>query len=81
MQNYLTNIKLFAKRIFLIFVFMTATRLLFYAMNSSHFCLSFSELALHLLYGLKFDMVSIALANMLFVVMSVLPFKFISSNI
>ncbi|MBR5643807.1 MAG: LTA synthase family protein [Salinivirgaceae bacterium] len=60
---------------------MTATRLLFYAMNSSHFCLSFSELVLHLLYGLKFDMVSIALANMLFVVMSVLPFKFISSNI
>lgn len=81
MRNYLTNIKLFAKRILLIFVFMTATRLLFYAMNSSHFCLSFSELALHLLYGLKFDMVSIALANMLFVVMSVLPFKFISSNI
>lgn len=80
MLNYLTNIKLFAKRILLIFVFMTATRLLFYAMNSSHFCLSFSELVLHLLYGLHFDMVSIALANMLFVLMSIVPVSRILDN-
>ncbi len=80
MRNYLTNIKLFAKRILLIFVFMTATRLLFYAMNSSHFCLSFSELVLHLLYGLHFDMVSIALANMLFVLMSIVPVSRILDN-
>lgn len=80
MRNYLTNIKLFAKRILLIFVFMTATRLLFYAMNSGHFCLSFSELVLHLLYGLHFDMVSIALANMLFVLMSIVPVSRILDN-
>ena len=80
MLNYLTNIKLFAKRILLIFVFMTATRLLFYAMNSSHFCLSFSELLLHLFYGLKFDMVSITLANLLFVLMSIVPISRILDN-
>lgn len=80
MLNYLTNIKLFAKRILLIFVFMTATRLLFYAMNSSHFCLSFSELLLHLVYGLKFDMVSITLANLLFVLMSIVPVSRILDN-
>ena len=80
MLNYLTNIKLFAKRILLIFVFMTATRLLFYAMNSSHFCLSFSELLLHLFYGLKFDMVSITLANLLFVLMSIVPVSRILDN-
>ena len=80
MLNYLTNIKLFAKRILLIFVFMTATRLLFYAMNSSHFCLSFSELLLHLCYGLKFDMVSITLANLLFVLMSIVPVSRILDN-
>ena len=80
MLNYLTNIKLFAKRILLIFVFMTATRLLFYAMNSSHFCLSFSELLLHLIYGLKFDMVSITLANLLFVLMSIVPVSRILDN-
>ncbi|MBO7478727.1 MAG: sulfatase-like hydrolase/transferase [Salinivirgaceae bacterium] len=80
MLNYLTNIKLFVKRILLIFVFMTATRLLFYAMNSSHFCLSFSELLLHLFYGLKFDMVSITLANLLFVLMSIVPVSRILDN-
>ena len=80
MLNYLTNIKLFAKRILLIFVFMTGTRLLFYAMNSSHFCLSFSELLLHLVYGLKFDMVSITLANLLFVLMSIVPVSRILDN-
>lgn len=73
MQGYLTHIKLLAQRLLIVFAFMTLTRVLFYIMNEQHFAMTFGELLLHLIYGLQFDVVSIAMANLLFIPMSVIP--------
>ncbi len=74
MSNYLHHIKSLVKRLLLIFIFMTLTRLLFYFMNKGHFGhMNFSELFLHLVYGLRYDLVSIFLVNSLFVILSIVP--------
>lgn len=80
MRNYICHIKLLCERLLIVFAFMTLTRLLFYFMNEQHFDLSFGELVKHLAYGLKFDIVSVSLANLLSVPMSVVPGRILSNK-
>ncbi|MCK9208925.1 MAG: sulfatase-like hydrolase/transferase [Salinivirgaceae bacterium] len=53
---------------------MTLTRVVFYIMNFHLFSsLNFSEVLLHFMYGMRFDLATIALANIFYVLFSSLP--------
>ena len=74
MKNYWKHLRLLAYRLLIVFVLMTLTRLLFYFMNISHFDdLTTWELIRHLFYGLQFDMASIFMTNIIFIILSLIP--------
>ena len=74
MRDYLYHQYLLAQRLFLIMIFMTLTRVVFYIMNFHLFSsLNFSEVLLHFMYGMRFDLATIALANISYVLFSSLP--------
>ena len=74
MQNYYKQLLLLVKRLMLVIVLMSVTRLIFYIFNYSFFAtLSFNQVLLHFLYGIRFDLAAIFLLNLGFIVFSSLP--------
>jgi phosphoglycerol transferase MdoB-like AlkP superfamily enzyme len=74
MKNYIHHQYYLAKRLLLIMIFMTLTRLVFYILNYHLFsALDFGQVLLHFIYGLRFDLATISIANLLFVLLSVFP--------
>lgn len=69
------------KQITLVFVLFTVCRLLFYVFNKDYFQdLTLGELLPILFYGLRFDAFSISAINALYILLTILPFKFYYSN-
>ncbi len=74
MKIYLNNLLLLFKRLFLILVFMTVTRIIFYIFNYNVFgVIKFPDIIMDFIYGLRFDIVAIVFANTLFILGSLLP--------
>lgn len=74
MQNYYKQLLLLVKRLMLLIVLMTVTRLIFYIFNYSFFAtLSLNQVLLHFMYGIRFDLASVFLLNLGFIIFSTLP--------
>jgi arylsulfatase A-like enzyme len=67
---------IFLYRLFIIYFLYTFSRLIFYIYNAGHFNVSFSQLVTIFLGGLKFDTTAILYTNLLFIALSIIPFKF-----
>ena len=81
MQTLLVQYKLFAKRILLLFAIYSLLRLFFFISNHSYFStLSVADFLLAVLAGLRFDLVAIVISNILFIALSLLPFRFFFSK-
>jgi len=75
------HILLLLKRVLLIIVLLTLSRILFYAFNQHLFGeLHGPELYKILFYGIKFDLASIVFFNALFIVLSLAPLNLLSNN-
>jgi phosphoglycerol transferase MdoB-like AlkP superfamily enzyme len=80
MKSYWIHIRLLVYRLLIVFSLMSFTRLLFYWMNLGHFNeLTFGELIKHLFYGLQFDMSSIFMFNIVFILLSIIPGKLLNN--
>jgi phosphoglycerol transferase MdoB-like AlkP superfamily enzyme len=68
-------------RLLLVMGFLTLTRLVFYIFNHELYSgLSFFQVILHFIYGLRFDLATVALFNLVFVLFSVLPAPLVSKS-
>ncbi|MEJ5264542.1 MAG: LTA synthase family protein [Bacteroidales bacterium] len=63
-------------RILIIYLLFTLSRLIFYVYNAGHFDISFSRLLIIFMGGLKFDTTAILYTNLLFIALSIIPFRF-----
>ena len=76
MKPYITQLKVLAYRIGLLFLLYSLSRILFYFLNPAYFKDSdFQEVLISLFSGLRFDFTVIAWSNGLFILLSVLPFN------
>ncbi|MGC8802929.1 MAG: LTA synthase family protein [Bacteroidales bacterium] len=66
----------FLYRLLIIYLLFSLSRLIFYLYNISHFDISFSRLLTIFWGGLKFDTTAILYTNLLFIALSILPFRF-----
>ncbi|MGD9995273.1 MAG: LTA synthase family protein [Salinivirgaceae bacterium] len=74
MRYYYKQLYQLGLRLLLVMVFLTLTRLVFYIFNLELYSnLSFFQVILHFVYGLRFDLATVALFNLVFVLLSVLP--------
>jgi phosphoglycerol transferase MdoB-like AlkP superfamily enzyme len=74
----LRNLKLLFKRIFLILIIFTLCRLIFYIFNFQQFQqASIGNILLAFIYGWRFDLAIVCVTNVLFILLSVLPFRFV----
>src|SRR5689334_14096742 len=73
---------LLLKRIAFLIVLYSICRFLFYWFNHSYFSsLTFSQLALLFIYGLRFDLSAIILSNSIYIILFLLPFPFRENKI
>ena len=81
-MNYrIQEIKVLSYRILLVFLFYTSFRLLFVYFNNDILKLtSFGNVLELCYYGLRFDSAAIVYSNLIFVLLSILPFSQITSN-
>lgn len=81
-MNYrIQEIKVLSYRILLVFLFYTSFRLLFIYFNNDILKLtSFGNVLELCYYGLRFDSAAIVYSNLIFVLLSILPFSQITSN-
>lgn len=80
-RSYKPILKNLAKQILFIFFLYALCRFLFYIINRTYFSdISGIELTSLFFYGLRFDVFSIASLNALYLLMSLLPFKFYYSK-
>ena len=76
-SSHLQEALVLIKRILLVMILLTITRLLFFLFNIDHFSdISFSGFMRILLGGLQFDISAFLFMNMLYVLLYVLPFTF-----
>ena len=81
-KRQLNHYVLFAYRIAIVYILLTLTRLLFYVYNLSLFPnISFTDFLTILRGGLKFDTTAIIYLNIVWIVMMVLPFRFVYSKV
>jgi len=66
----------FLYRIAIVYFLYTLSRLIFYIYNIQHFDINFNGLIKIFLGGLKFDTTAIIYTNLLFIAMSIIPFRF-----
>lgn len=79
MQIYLRHIQTLFFRIVLLLLMLQLSRIYFLASNFSIFSeTSFLDIIWAIFVGFRFDLVSISIYNSLFIVLSILPFSFIS---
>jgi len=82
MQETKPLIKVLLKQIASVYLIYTICRLLFYVLNKNYFQdLALTDFFSILFFGLRFDSFSIATTNSLFILLSLLTFKFYSSKI
>ncbi len=75
------NLWVLVKRLFVVFLIYQITRLVFYYYNIEHFSdVSFTDLLYMLWGGFRFDLTAILYINLLFITLSVLPFKLIYTS-
>ena len=75
-KMYLSDYKLLLKRLVFALTLYPVVRVLFYFFNQSHFeSLSFSEVMLPLLYGVRFDFSTMLIANSFFIILSCIPLR------
>ena len=81
-MNYrIQEIKVLSYRILLVFLFYTSFRLLFIYFNNDILKLtSFGNILELCYYGLRFDSAAIVYSNLIFLLLSILPFSQITSN-
>ena len=81
-MNYrIQEIKVLSYRILLVFLFYTSFRLLFIYFNNDILKLtSFGDVLELCYYGLRFDSAAIVYSNLIFLLLSILPFSQITSN-
>lgn len=78
LRSYKPILKNLAKQLVVLFVLYALCRLLFYLCNRSYFAdISTGELFSLFIYGLRFDMFSIAALNALYILLCILPFPFV----
>lgn len=81
MKAFTYHLLLLFKRVFLILILLTLSRVLFYVFNQNLFGgVSGREFYKILFYGVKFDLSSIALYNSVFILLSLAPLNFLSNN-
>lgn len=74
----LSHYLLFVYRIAVLYILLTITRIVFYAFNADLFSdISFGDFMTILRGGLKFDTTAIIYLNIAFIVMNILPFRFV----
>lgn len=74
MRNYFQHIILLAKRIVFLLILFSISRIYFYILNLSFFeNSSFWEILKSFIYGVRFDIASIAFFNSLFIVLHIIP--------
>ncbi len=74
---YKSDYLLLFKRLFLSFSLFFFYRVLFYLFNLSYFGnIAFSKIVLAFLYGLRFDLATVAIANAIFIILSIIPLRF-----
>ncbi len=77
LRSYSPILKSLARQLLILILFYALCRLLFYLCNRSYFAdISTGELASLFVYGLRFDLFSIAALNALYILLYVLPFPF-----
>lgn len=78
MQNYYQQLFLLGKRLLLVMILMTLSRVIFYFFNFSLFSnLTIWQVVQHLFYGLRFDLSTIFLFNLPIILLSILPDVFL----
>lgn len=78
MSWFWNSLTVLVKRIVLVFILFSLTRLLFLVFNLSSFGeLSFGELSKLFFWGIRFDASAIAYGNLVLVFLSLLPFRFV----
>ena len=81
MTTYKLQILTLVKRISLLCLIFSLSRLLFYLFNTVHFQnLEAEEIFSVFFYGLRFDIFSIMVCNSLFILLSIIPSNFIFNN-
>lgn len=77
----LPHFLLFTYRIIILYVLLTCTRIVFYAFNADLFPnITFSGFLTILQGGLKFDTTAIIYLNIAFIIMNILPFRFVYNS-
>ncbi len=81
MHNYFQHFKLLRKRLFFLIFLFALTRLFFYFNNYSNFSdIGFFELLKILFFGLRFDISALVYANLLFIILHIIPGEFKDSK-
>ncbi|MCF8228491.1 MAG: LTA synthase family protein [Bacteroidales bacterium] len=80
MKEHLKYLKFLLKKLLLILVFFSLLRLLFYILHHNEFDISLSELPGILFYGIRFDLSVVFTANLLIILLYLLPFPFRSNR-
>lgn len=81
MLNYFYSLRVLFQRLLLVLALLLLLKGCFYLYNSSHFTeIGFRDLLLHLFWGLRFDLSVIFLLNSLYILLSILPFSFVSNR-
>lgn len=82
MQNYKQHIILLIKRIVLILILFSGTRILFHIFNHDYFQIEgLKDLLSIYFYGIKFDIFVVATVNVPFVLVTLFPGKFKDANV
>ena len=73
---YIEDYKILLKRIILAFIFFPFARLLFLYFNKDYFLgIEYIDIFIAFLYGLRFDLSAMLIANSIFIILSVIPFR------
>jgi phosphoglycerol transferase MdoB-like AlkP superfamily enzyme len=77
MKNYLYHIQLFIQRLLLLLFVFSATRVIFYFFNHNYFGdIQFFHFVKIIIAGVRFDISAIFYANLLFILLSLIPGEF-----
>lgn len=81
-RRQVNHITLFLYRIAIVYVLLTITRVTFYLFNAGLFPnISFTDFLTILRGGLKFDTAAIIYLNIAFIVMNIIPFRFVYNKV
>ena len=74
---YKSEYSLLFKRLAFSFILFFFYRVMFYFFNLGYFeNIAFSKILLAFLYGLRFDLATVAITNAVFIILSIIPMRF-----